>query len=155
MSKIALIKDDNLLGIDGVFRTVDLSALVPSAVHFDTVSSIGEEEFEGFKNTKITSISKYQHYITEWANAGTPEVPIETTPIVAMSSLEFLERFTVAEQLAVVGATLVSPDIKLWYDKMLAASYIDLNDPRVDEGLSALVTAGLLASQRKIEILTA
>lgn len=75
MSKIALIKDDNLLGIDGVFRTVDLSALVPSAVHFDTATGVGEEEYNGKQNLKITDIAKYQAYLTAWTNAVTVPQP--------------------------------------------------------------------------------
>lgn len=69
------------------------------------------------------------------------------------TSLEFLAMFTQAEQLAVVSATLVSAQLKLWYDMMLAASYVDLTDQRTIDGLSALVSAGLLTEQRKNEIL--
>lgn len=67
--------------------------------------------------------------------------------------LEFLDLFTDAEQLAVVSATLLSPQVKLWYDKMLGASYVDLEDPRTEAGLIALVGAGLLTQTRKDEIM--
>jgi hypothetical protein len=39
------------------------------------------------------------------------------------TSLEFLDRFTDAEQLAVVAATMQSAPVKLWYERLLAASY--------------------------------
>jgi len=70
------------------------------------------------------------------------------------TSLEYLEKFTEAEQLAVVSATIANAQVKLLYDKMLAASFIDLQDPRTIGGLSALVAVGLLTEERKTEILT-
>ena len=70
------------------------------------------------------------------------------------SSLEFLERFTDAEQLTVVTATLASPAVKLWYDKLLAAEYVDLNDPRTEGGIDALIAAGLITADRKAALLT-
>ena len=45
--------------------------------------------------------------------------------------------------------------VKLWYDKMLAASFITLDDPRTEAGLNALVSAGLLTAARKAEIVEA
>lgn len=72
-----------------------------------------------------------------------------------LTSLEFLELFTDAEQVAVVSATMTSPVVKLWYDKMLAAMNITLSDPRTEAGLDALVAAGLLTAERKSEIVEA
>ena len=71
------------------------------------------------------------------------------------TSLEFLELFTPAEQVAVVSATMTSPVVKLWYDKMLAAMNITLADPRTEDGLDALVSSGLLTAERKAEIVEA
>lgn len=72
-----------------------------------------------------------------------------------LTSLEFLELFTDAEQVAVVSATMTSPVVKLWYDKMLATMNITLSDPRTEAGLDALVAAGLLTAERKSEIVEA
>lgn len=71
-----------------------------------------------------------------------------------MTSLEFLEKFTQAEQLAVVQATMNNAEIKLWYDKLIAATYVDLTDPRAEAGLDALIAAELIEPSRKGEILT-
>jgi hypothetical protein len=70
------------------------------------------------------------------------------------TALEYLDKFTEAEQLSVVTATLANAQVKLWYDKMLAASFVDINDPRTSAGLDALIAANLLAPSRKAEILT-
>ena len=69
------------------------------------------------------------------------------------TSLEYLDLFTESEQLAVVSATMAVPQVKLWYDKMLAAGYVTIADPRTEGGLAALVGAGLLTEARKLEIL--
>ena len=81
-----------------------------------------------------------------------PELPV---PILKtqFTSLEYLDRFTDAEQLAVVSATLQSAQVKLWYDRLLAASYIDLNDPRTEGGIDALIANGLIAADRKASLM--
>lgn len=81
------------------------------------------------------------------------DAPVSPAPP-QFTSLEFLDLFTEAEQLAVVQATMVSAEVKLWYDRTLAASFITIEDPRTDAGLSALVGAGLLTSARKDEIVS-
>lgn len=69
--------------------------------------------------------------------------------------LDFLDLFTEAEQLAVVQASLSNAAVKLWYDRVLAATYITLDDPRVETGLQALADAGLLSEERKLAVLAA
>lgn len=69
------------------------------------------------------------------------------------TSLEFLDRFTDSEQLTVVSATMSNPVIKLWYDRLLAASFISLDDPRTEAGIDALITAELIAPERKEALL--
>lgn len=113
-----------------------------------------ETEVYGYDDTQSDLVqlaiqSGWQEITGEWPPAPEPE-PLKTQ----FTSLEFLDRFTEAEQILVVTATLSNAQVKLWYDKMLAASFVDLTDLRVDYGLSALVSAGLLASERKTEILT-
>lgn len=81
---------------------------------------------------------------------ATPAPPPQTQ----FSSLAFLDRFTQAEQLSVVQATMISAEVKLWYDRLLAADFVDLEDPRTEAGVDALIMAGLLDPSRKLEILT-
>lgn len=71
------------------------------------------------------------------------------------TSLAFMDLFTEAEQLALAGAALQSPQVKLWYDRLLAASFITLDDPRTEAGLTALVQLELITEQRKQEIIEA
>ena len=43
-------------------------------------------------------------------------------------------------------------DIGIWYDDTVAAQFVTYSDPRVEQGLAALVDAGLLTAERKAEI---
>ena len=72
-----------------------------------------------------------------------------------LTSLEFLDLFTEAEQLAIASASMQSSQVKIWYDRTLAAMYITLEDQRTEAGLDALVAAGLLSVGRKAEIVEA
>jgi hypothetical protein len=76
-----------------------------------------------------------------------PEPPQTTTP------LEFIERFTEAEQLAIVTAAMSVPALRLWYDKLMAAQQVVFDDPRLEAGLDALVASGLITQSRKAAIL--
>ena len=69
--------------------------------------------------------------------------------------LDFLDLFTEAEQLSVAAAAMSSAPVKLWYDRVLAATYITLDDPRVETGLAALAAAGLLSEERKLAVMAA
>lgn len=84
-------------------------------------------------------------------------VPIPPVPVVypQFTSLELLDLFTEQEQLAVVAATMAVPAVKLWYDRLLAASFITYEDPRTESGLQALVDAELLPPSRKAAIVAA
>lgn len=81
--------------------------------------------------------------------------PAPPTPPKQFTSLEFLDLFTESEQLAVATAAMQSAQVKLWYDRTLAAMFITLADPRTEAGLTALVQAGLLTAERKEQILAA
>ena len=74
-------------------------------------------------------------------------------PATSCTPLQFVERFTEAEQLAIVTATLNNAAVKLWYDKLMAASEVVFADPRLSAGMDALVTAGLITQSRSKEIL--
>lgn len=74
-------------------------------------------------------------------------VPKRTT------SLEFMDRFTDDEQITIVSATMSSPSVKLWYDKLIAATEVRYSDSRLIAGMQALVTAGLITQARMDAIL--
>ena len=68
-----------------------------------------------------------------------------------MSSLDFLRLFD-PERRAIKQAAMQDVDIGIWYDDTVAAQFVTYSDPRVEQGLVALVDAGLLTAERKAEI---
>lgn len=87
-----------------------------------------------------------------WEVVAKPPEPIvypQFTP------LELLDLFTESEQLGVVGATMVEPAVKLWYDRLIAATFVTYEDPRTEAGLQALVDAELITPSRKAAIVAA
>lgn len=62
-------------------------------------------------------------------------------------SLDFLDRFPEATQLAVVAAAQNNPAIRLWYDRLLANGSVDLDNPRLIAGLHAMRDAGLVTQE--------
>ena len=115
-----------------------------AAEYADLISAVraGIPSTEGYQ--------EYAQYLVWLSEGNTPPPPPKQ-----FTSLEYLDLFTESEQLAVVSATMAVPHVKLWYDKMLAAGFITTADPRTEGGLSALVGAGLLTEDRKVEILGA
>lgn len=81
------------------------------------------------------------------------EPPTPPTGALRVTPLEFIDRFTYDEQIAIVSATMQNPAVKLWYDKLLAASFVSFDDPRLSAGLDVLVQAGLLTAERRAEII--
>lgn len=106
---------------------------------------------------------------TEYLQEGFPEKvdgqwqktweakPLPLAPVFypQFTPLELLDLFTEAEQLAVVSATLEIPAVKLWYDRLIAATFVTYEDPRTESGLQALVDAELLTQARKEAIVAA
>jgi hypothetical protein len=98
---------------------------------------------------------EYRDYL-DWISAGnTPEpadVPVQAPA--SVTPLQYTERFTEAEQIAVVTAAMSNAQLRLWYDKLMAAQEVVFTDSRLVGGLDALVAAGLITADRKAELLT-
>ena len=79
---------------------------------------------------------------------------VEPEPVYPqMSSLDFLRLFD-PERRAIKQAAMQDVDIGIWYDDTVAAQFVTYSDPRVEQGLAALVDAGLLTAERKAEIVS-
>ena len=90
------------------------------------------------------------HYICQVVDGV--GVWVEPEPVYPqMSSLDFLRLFD-PERRAIKQAAMQDVDIGIWYDDTVAAQFVTYSDPRVEQGLVALVDAGLLTAERKAEI---
>jgi hypothetical protein len=106
--------------------------------------------------TRVWQRGAWSQVPDAWVPA--PVVPVAVAPVAAareLTSLEFLELFTGAEQRGIKAASFSDVDVGLWYDKMLAAQFITAADARTQNGLAALVAGGLLQAHRPAEILAA
>ena len=101
----------------------------------------------------------HRQMIAEWEAEGNTIAPYVEPPAPLVypqfTALQMLDLFTEAEQLAVVEATMSVPAVKLWYDRMIAATFVTYEDPRTEGGLQALVDAELITAQRKADIVAA
>ncbi len=81
----------------------------------------------------------------------TPPAP-EPQPITVFSSLDYLQKFTTDEYAAARNHANVS--VQFGLDMLIAAQYVDLDDPRVAMTLDLLVTEGVVTPERRTELLT-
>lgn len=82
--KIVVIRDDAVVGVDGVFRKVTVTDLdqTVSVVSFDTVTQKGSIKYGESKewfNVFITDFSQYQVFADRWT-AAAPVLPLPMTP---------------------------------------------------------------------------
>ena len=87
-------------------------------------------------------------------NGSSWDEPVEVVPTVThFSSKTFFDRFTDTEKANIVAATLVSVPLKIFYDTMWGADFVDVEDLETITGVDALIEANLLDASRKSEIL--
>lgn len=72
-------------------------------------------------------------------------------PKTVFSALEYLSKFTDVEYAAVRSGSMT---IQRGLDSLIAAQFVDVNDPRTAQYLSGLVTAGIIDDARKTALLT-
>lgn len=99
--------------------------------------------------------SDYQEYL-DWCTQGNvAEMLPEQKAVKQLTPLDVIKLFTRQENLAIVTATMTIPEAKMWYDRLLAATYITIEDPDTAAGLEIMVQAGLLTAERRTAILQA
>ena len=69
-----------------------------------------------------------------------------------LTSAGFVARFTPAEYAGIITAAETDSGVAALVGELTASPYVALDDPRLDPGLSLLVSAGLLAPERPAEI---
>jgi len=78
MSKITVIADDNVVGIDGEFETVAFTGN-PNihAIQWDDVALTGEIEFKNQANEIITDFAPYQHFVGDHGASKAARIQVE------------------------------------------------------------------------------
>ena len=71
--RVTIIADDGKVGVDRVFRTVDLAALDPNIHAIQWDGAKGHVEYKDRSpETVLTDISPYQSFVDAWAAAAPP-----------------------------------------------------------------------------------
>jgi hypothetical protein len=88
-----------------------------------------------------------------WALPDPPEpVPQRET---VLTRLDFRNKFTYAEKVQIYTAAISDFAVKILLDDLAQSSYVDLQDPKIIDALSYLVSIGAVTEVRKQEILNA
>ena len=83
-----------------------------------------------------------------------PKIAISTIPSPAISKLDFLKRLTFAERVAIETAAETDPEIRVVKQSWLAANEIKIDDPEMVLGIDLYISKGLIAIDRKEDILS-
>lgn len=92
-------------------------------------------------------------YIYDEANFIAPEV--NAVLKTRFSPREYIQRFTLEEQIAIRQAQFSDMEVGLVYDDFNRAPFIDLNDPEAAAGLDLYIAKGLLNPSRRDALLQA
>lgn len=76
-----------------------------------------------------------------------------TKPDTALTKLKFIKRFTAAEYAAIKGAAAANPTLDYYWQMLMLAEEVRLDDPDTIAGVTTLEQVGLLAAGRAAEIL--
>lgn len=106
------------------------------------------------QNEVINRIEADQWFVDEVYNGRYREYIEPVVMKTQFTALGFRNLFTLEEQVAIRQAQEVDMEVGVMYDNFLAASFIDLEDVRVQTGLGVFVAKGLITEGRKDEILT-
>jgi hypothetical protein len=74
-------------------------------------------------------------------------------PTTVLTAEGFINRFSQAEEQAILTAAQTSWQISLWLSKELSATTVDVTDSLVVSGMAAVVGAGLVSAARSAVIL--
>jgi len=74
-------------------------------------------------------------------------------PVRLLTKLQFRNRFTPAEKVAIYTAASANVSVQIYLDDINAAEYINLDDASTTAGVAALEAAGLIGTGRTAEIL--
>ncbi|SEK64449.1 hypothetical protein [Nitrosovibrio tenuis] len=127
--RMTIIREDGIVGVDGIFRRIDLSALQTDirAVQWNGVS--GHIEYDTAANTPLESIADFQSFIDAWM-AAAPRSPAPPPPAPSELKAAALSRINAAYQAAANAMTNEYPEEEIGsWAKQEAEARAWLRDP--------------------------
>src|SRR5690242_19654221 len=100
--RITIVRDDSVVGVDGIFRRIDLSAMPAGirAVQWNGVN--GHIEYDDMANGPLNNIADFQQFIDAW-RAAAPQPAAPATPSEPKTAT--LNRINSAYQAAIAAMT--------------------------------------------------
>lgn len=123
-------------------------ALIEGNVVVNVVEQADEPSIGGTW-VDVTGLHVGPGYIYDGTNFDPPLAP---TPVI--TKIAMITRFTDAEFVGILAAAKTDVEVEGWYARFSAASTINLDDQRTQNGLAMLVTKNLLTQARETAILT-
>lgn len=128
--RITIVRDDSVVGVNGIFRRIDLSAMPAGirAVQWNGVN--GHIEYDDMANSPLDSIADFQQFVDAWG-AAAPQPAAPTTPSEPKTAA--LNRINSAYQAAIAAMTSGYPkdEIESW-PKQEAEARAWLSDPGIE-----------------------
>ena len=127
--RITIVRDDNMVGVGGIFRRVDLSTMPKGirAVQWNGLS--GHIEYDDASNMPLQNICDFQGFIDRW-EAAAPQPPAPVLPSEPKTAA--FNRINAAYQAAIAAMKAGYPkdEIESW-PKQEAEARAWLSDPSV------------------------
>jgi hypothetical protein len=73
-------------------------------------------------------------------------------PKTKFSAREFLRRLTLDEKVALKTSDDIQ--VQIWYDELIAADFVDIEDPDVEDAIDYGIFKGIFTEPRKTQLLT-
>jgi len=114
--RLTIIRDDSAVGVDGVFRRVDLSSLRANVRAVQWNGRSGHIEYDDTANTLLTNIAEVQSFVDLWKTAAPEQITSLTAPSPDQMKAAAVARINTAYQSEVRELTAVYPEeeVKSW-----------------------------------------
>jgi len=114
--RVTIIRDDSAVGVDGVFRRVDLSSLRANVRAVQWNGTGGHIEYDDTANTLLTNIAEFQSFVDLWKAAASEQITSLTALSPDQMKAAAVTRINTAYQSKVRELTAVYPEeeVKSW-----------------------------------------
>lgn len=107
--RVTVIRDDGVVGVDGVFRNVNLSGMLEGVRAMQWQHVTGHVEYDEGSNTKLDTIDAIQSFIDLWNAAAPGSIPLTQDEMIAVAHA----RINGAYDLAVNALTAGYPQTEI------------------------------------------
>lgn len=101
--RVTIIRDDKVVGVNGVFRLVDVSGLPPGVRALQWDGSTGHLEYDDATNVSISNLSLFQKFIDRWTAAAPTPSTTSAQRLIAAAHARISAAYEAAVQTLISG----------------------------------------------------